>query len=52
MAGVEERLGMNDYISDESDGIVPRAISYLWTQMSQRPEQFYVKAAFMEIYNE
>ena len=52
MAGIEERLGRADYVSDETDGIIPRAISYLWQGMAQRQEVFYVKAAFLEIYNE
>jgi len=30
MAGVEENLGKPDYISDETDGIIPRGISYMW----------------------
>ena len=34
MAGVEERLGLPDYNSDETDGIIPRAISYLWQEMA------------------
>ena len=30
MAGVEERLGRQDYVSADSDGIIPRSISYVW----------------------
>jgi len=30
MAGNEEKLGREVYISDESEGIIPRAIRYLW----------------------
>jgi hypothetical protein len=52
MAGVEENLGKQDYVSNETDGIIPRSISYLWQNMTRRPEQYYVKAAFLEIYNE
>jgi hypothetical protein len=52
MAGVEENLGRADYASDETDGIIPRAVSYMWQQMSARPEKYFVKAAFFEIYNE
>jgi hypothetical protein len=52
MAGVEERLSREQYISDESEGIIPRAIRYLWKQMGSRNEQFYVKASYTEIYNE
>lgn len=40
------------YVSDETEGIVPRSVRYLWQQMAQRQEKFYVKASFLEIYNE
>ena len=52
MAGVEEKLGKEVYISDETEGIIPRAFRFLWQAMAQRDEQFYVKASFCEIYNE
>lgn len=52
MAGSEERLGRADYVSDDSDGIIPRSISYLWQRMASRSEKYYVKAGFFEIYNE
>jgi kinesin family protein 12 len=52
MAGVEEKLGREVYVSDETEGIIPRGIRYLWQAMAQREEQFYVKASFTEIYNE
>ncbi|KAM3136802.1 hypothetical protein pb186bvf_011061 [Paramecium bursaria] len=52
ISGVEERLAREKYIQDESEGIVPRAVRYLWQLMAQRDEQFYVKASFTEIYNE
>ena len=29
MAGSEERLGRQDYVSDDTDGIIPRSISYV-----------------------
>ena len=52
MAGVEERLGEKEYVRDDTDGIIPRAVQYMWDAMTNRPEQYYVKASFMEIYNE
>jgi len=52
MSGVEEKLGKEVYIRDETEGIIPRAISCLWQAMAQKEEQFYVKASFTEIYNE
>ncbi len=30
MAGVEEKLGRDSYIKDETEGIIPRAFRYLW----------------------
>ena len=52
MAGVEEKLNRDVYVSDESEGLIPRAIRFLWQSMAQRDEVFYVKASFVEIYNE
>ncbi|OMJ80247.1 hypothetical protein SteCoe_19565 [Stentor coeruleus] len=52
MAGSEERLGRADYVSDETDGIIPRSISYVWQRMNSRNEKFFVKSGFFEIYNE
>lgn len=52
MAGIEDNLGKQDYVSNETDGIIPRSISYMWQNMTRRQEQYYVKAAFIEIYNE
>ena len=52
MAGSEERLGRQDYVSDDTDGIIPRSISYVWQRMASRSEKYYVKSGFFEIYNE
>ena len=53
MAGIEERLGGARYVYDNAtDGLIPRGVQYLWEAMTDRPEQYYVKASFMEIYNE
>ena len=52
MAGVEDKLGKEGWIPDHNDGLIPRSIRYMWENMTQRNEQFYVQAAFMEIYNE
>ena len=30
MMGVEEKLGKDVYISDDTEGIIPRAFRYLW----------------------
>ena len=52
MAGEEKRLGVEGWKSDNTDGIIPRSVDYMWSQMTRRNEQFYVKASFAEIYNE
>jgi kinesin family protein 12 len=52
MAGNEEKMGRDVYVADETEGIIPRAVRYLWQTMAQRSENFYVKASYMEIYNE
>ena len=30
MAGIEDKLGREKYIKDETEGIIPRAFRYLW----------------------
>ncbi len=30
MAGIESKLGEEVYISDETEGIIPRAFRFLW----------------------
>lgn len=52
MAGDEKRLGVEGWKSDNTDGIIPRSVDYMWSQMTSRLEQFYVKASFAEIYKE
>ena len=52
MGGVEEKLGSEVYINDESEGIIPRAFRNLWDQMTHKKDQFFVKASYVEIYNE
>jgi hypothetical protein len=52
MSGIEDKLGREGWTSDENDGLFPRSVRYMWERMTMRPEQFYVKASFLEIYNE
>jgi kinesin family protein 12 len=54
MSGVEDRLGREDWTptDDSEDGLFPRSVRHMWERMTMRPEQFYVKASFLEIYNE
>jgi kinesin family member 12 len=54
MSGIEDRLGREGWTpsDDGDDGLFPRSVRYMWERMTMRPEQFYVKASFLEIYNE
>lgn len=52
MSGIEEKLARDNYVSDDTEGIIPRAIRTLWQVMGKKEEQFYVKASYTEIYNE
>ena len=31
MSGIEDRLARENYISDETDGLIPRSIRYMWS---------------------
>lgn len=52
--GREEKFGAEEYNPDNTEGIIPRSIRYLWHRMSQAPSnvKYLVKASFLEIYNE
>jgi kinesin family protein 12 len=54
MSGVEDKLGREGWTptDDSEDGLFPRSVRHMWERMTMRPEQFYVKASFLEIYNE
>ena len=52
MAGIEDIISEKNHTFDETDGIIPQAIHYLWNNVSSRNEKFYIKASFIEIYNE
>ena len=53
MSGIEDKLGRDGWSAgDENDGLFPRSVRHMWERMTMRSEQFYVKASFLEIYNE
>lgn len=52
MAGKDEKIADEKWSGDEHDGIIPRSVEYMWNQMTQRTEKYFVKASFLEIYNE
>ena len=52
MAGIEEKVADVGIIPDGTEGLIIRSIKYMWETMTDRQEQYFVKAAFMEVYNE
>jgi kinesin family protein 12 len=52
MAGIEDIISEKNHKFDETDGIIPQAIHYMWNCITSRQEQYYIKASFIEIYNE
>jgi hypothetical protein len=52
MMGKETHLARDGWTPDSNDGLFLQAVRYMWEQMTIRAEQFYVKASFLEIYNE
>lgn len=52
--GKEEKFGKEEYSPDDTEGIIPRSTRYLWHRMGQATSniRYYVKASFIEIYNE
>jgi len=55
MSGDEDIIGMDDYMGGSStDGIMSRAVGYLYQQMAERRDQakYSLSASYLEIYNE
>jgi len=58
MAGNEDALCQEKYVSDSSEGLIPRSFfkrrsfQRLWQLMGQNECQYFIKASFCEIYNE
>ena len=51
MAGVEDKFSQDVFQSDETDGIIPRAIKNIWKYSQNKSDKYSVKASFTEIYN-
>ena len=51
-------MGRDDAINEKIlknnkySGIMPKSINYIWSTVSNRPQKFYIKVSFLEIYNE
>jgi len=51
-------MGRDDSINeqvlnnDQYTGLLPKAIKYIWSTVGQRSEKIFIKASFLEIYNE
>ena len=55
MSGDEDVIGMDEYSGGGStDGIMSRAVGYLYQQMAERRDQakYSLSASYLEIYNE
>ena len=54
ICGNERELGGDNWTpqAGEHDGLFTQSVRYMWESMTMRQEQFYVKASFLEIYNE
>ena len=54
ICGNERELGGDNWtaMAGEHDGLFTQSVRYMWESMTMRHEQFYVKASFLEIYNE
>ena len=52
MSGIENEIGKDDWTPGHADGLFLQSVRYMWETMTLRPEKFYVKASFLEIYNE
>lgn len=52
MMGKESTIAKDGWLPDQNDGLFLQSVRYMWEQMTLRNEQFYVKASFLEIYNE
>lgn len=52
MSGNEVEIGKDDWTPGDNDGLFLQAVRYMWETMTMRTEKFYVKASFLEIYNE
>lgn len=52
MSGIENEIGRDDWTPGFNDGLFLQSVRFMWESMTMRPEKFYVKASFLEIYNE
>lgn len=54
ICGNERELQQENWTpsGNEHDGLFTQSVRYMWESMTMRQEQFYVKASFLEIYNE
>jgi len=52
MSGNENDIGKDDWTPGLNDGLFLQSVRYMWETMTMKPEKFYVKASFLEIYNE
>jgi kinesin family member 12 len=52
MMGLEQQLARDGWMPSQNDGLYLQSVRYMWQKMASSHVQFYVKASFLEIYNE
>merc|ERR1719421_2456353 len=56
MSGMEERIEQEDYAGDQSEGLIPRSMRYVFEEIAAAGDdgavRYTVRASFCEIYNE
>lgn len=52
MSGHEEQIKKGGFRSPETDGLIPRALSYLYAQIQAQKRDISISASYLEIYNE
>ena len=48
----KENKNRNRLLPDETDGLIPRSFRYIWQHIMNKKEKVFLKASFLEIYNE
>jgi hypothetical protein len=50
--GRDDSINENILTNDTYSGIIAKSVKYIWTSVSNKNSKYYIKASFLEIYNE
>ena len=50
--GREDSINEKILSNEQYSGILPKSVKYIWSTINNKREKFYIKASFLEIYNE